>query len=379
MEPWWHSRAANPNSAHRLGTEAAVAVEKARADVAALVGAAPHELVFTSGATEANNLAILGVAEAAVRASDPRREIIVSAIEHKSVLSAAKSLEEKGFRIQVCPVGGDGRLELSAFQKMLSDQTLLVSVMAANNEIGTVQPIAALLPQVRAVGALIHVDAAQLVGKLPADVKDYDYASIASHKLYGPMGVGALFISAAAQYRPRPILHGGGQEGGLRPGTLPTPLIVGFGAAATVAADRLEKDGAHSRELADRLIAGLEARQTQIRRNVASDYQLPGSLSLHIEGVDASSLIDMLANDVCLSEGSACTNGQIQSSHVLAAIGLSEAAKRETIRIYCGRYNDALQIDYAATMIADAVCRTTLAHWTHHPVGSAHEGRSNRL
>lgn len=377
MAPWWHRRVANAHSPHNRGSEAAAAVEQARADVANLVGAGPQEIVFTSGATEANNIAILGIAEAAVRAGDRRREIIVSAIEHKSVLSPARSLEERGFRIKVCPVGRDARLDLGAFERMLSDQTLLVSVMAANNELGTVQPLAALLPKVRAVGALIHVDAAQLAGKVATNVADYDYASISSHKLYGPMGVGALFISAAAQYRPRPLFHGGAQEGGIRPGTLPTPLIIGFGAAATVAADRLEQDGVHARALVERLVAGLEARQVRFRRNAASEYQLPGSLSLGLEGVDAASLINSLADSVFLSEGSACTSGQIQPSHVLAAVGFTETQMRETIRIYCGRYNDVSQIDYAATVIADAVHRITLAHWTDRPVSSAHDGRSH--
>ena len=379
MAPWWHGRAGNTASPHQRGTEAAAAVEQARSNVAALIGAGPQEIVFTSGATEANNIAILGVAETAKRAGDPRREIIVSAIEHKSVLSAARSLEDRGFRVQCCPVDGDGRVDLSAFDHLISDQTLLVSVMAANNEVGTVQPITALLPQVRAVGALIHVDAAQLVGKLPADVADYDYASISSHKLYGPMGVGALFVSAAAQYRPHPLFHGGPQEGGLRPGTLPTPLIVGFGVAAAVAAHRLQQDGAHARALANRLVAGLEARQVRFRRSVASEYRLPGSLSLVFEGVDAQSLIDVLADTVCLSDGSACTSGQIQSSHVLIAIGLTEREIRGTIRIYCGRYNDISQIDFAATAIADAADRMTLARWTDRPVGLAHEGRSHRF
>lgn len=379
MTPWWHRRAANAHSPHRRGVEAAAAVEQARADVANLVGVAPQEIAFTSGATESNNIAILGVADAADRAGDTRREIIVSAIEHKSVLGAARSLEDRGFSVKVCPVGRDGRLDVAAFERMLSDQTLLVSVMAANNEVGTVQPIAAVLPMVRAAGAMIHVDAAQLVGKLATDLADYDYASISSHKLYGPMGVGALFISAAAQYRPRPLFHGGVQEGGLRPGTLPTPLIVGFGAAAMVAADRLERDGTHARALADRLVAGLEALQVRFRRNVASEHQLPGSLSLGLEGIDAPSLIDTLSDTVCLSEGSACTSGQIQPSHVLASIGFTETEMRETIRIYCGRYNDISQIDYAVTAIADAVHRTTLAHWTNRPVRSAHEGRSHRF
>lgn len=379
MAPWWHHRAGNAHSPHRRGIEASAAIEQARANVASLVGAAPQEIVFTSGATEANNIAIIGVAEAAQRAGDTRRQIIVSAIEHKSVLSAARSLEERGFDVQVCPAGKDGRLDTGAFERMLSEQTLLVSVMAANNEIGTVQPIETVLPMIRAVGAMIHVDAAQLAGKLPTYVADYDYSSISSHKMYGPMGVGALFISSAAQYRPRPLFHGGVQELGLRPGTLPTPLIAGFGAAAKLAANRLQEDGIHGRALANCLITGLAARQVRFRRNVPSEYQLPGSLSLGLFGVDAPSLIDVLADKVCLSEGSACTSGQIQSSHVLAALGFSDAESRETIRIYCGRYNDISQIDYAVTAIADAIHDGTLAHWTDPPVRSGHEGRSDRF
>lgn len=379
MAPWWHNRAANAHSPHRRGTEAAAAVEHARVEVATLVGASPQEIVFTSGATESNNIAIIGVAEAAADAGDTRREIIVSAIEHKSVLNAARSLEDRGFRAQICPVKEDGRLDIAAFEVMLSDQTLLVSVMAANNEVGTLQPIDALLPIVRSAGAMIHVDAAQLAGKLMLDVADYDYVSISSHKMYGPMGVGALFVSAAAQYRPRPLFHGGMQEGGLRPGTLPTPLIVGFGAAARVAAERLKRDGTHAHALADSLVAALEARQIRLRRNVPKEHQLPGSLSLRLLGVDAPSLIDMLADTVCLSEGSACNSGQIQSSHVLSAMGFSNAEARETVRIYCGRYNDISEINYAATAIADAVCGMTLAHWTDPPVRSSHEGHPHRF
>lgn len=377
MAPWWHRRAANAHSPHRRGTEASAAVERARVEVASLVGAAPQELVFTSGATEANNIAILGIANAAQRAGDARRDIIVSAIEHKSVLSAAASLGEQGFKIRVCPVRRDGRLDVAAFQQLLSDQTLLVSVMAANNEVGTVQPIADLLSDVRAVGAMIHVDVAQLAGKLPVCVADYDLASISSHKLYGPMGIGALFVSAAAQHRPQPLFHGGAQEGGLRPGTLPTPLIVGFGAAARVAALRLEKDPAHLRDLADRLVCRLEAKQVRLQRNTAGSHQLPGSLSLRFFGVDAPSLIDALVDTVCLSEGSACTSGQIQPSHVLSAMSFTESEMLETVRIYCGRYNNCYEIDYAADAIADAIRRMTLAHWANPPVRSVNEGRSH--
>ncbi|MBB1249147.1 cysteine desulfurase family protein [Rhizobium sp. G21] len=354
MSPWWHRNAANPNSPHRRGIAAAASVEEARANLATLFGASPQEFVFTSGATESNNIAILGVAAAAEAAHDPRRELIISAIEHKSVFSAAKSLKARGFSIHVCPVRRDGLIDVSTFEQMLSERTLLVSVMAANNEIGTVQPIAALLPIIRTVGAMIHVDAAQIAGKLPVEFADYDYASVSSHKLYGPMGIGALFVSAAAQYRPRPLFYGGGQEAGLRPGTLPTPLIAGFGAAAKLAVGRLGQDEVHCRTLADRLVAGLEAHQVRFRRNVENLNQLPGSLSLGFDGIDSASFVNVISNDVCISEGSACSSGQIQPSYVLSSIGLSKSEIDETVRIYCGRYNSIAEIDYAVNAIAEA-------------------------
>lgn len=233
----------NAGSGHLAGERAAAQVAHGRAAVARLIGAAPSEIVFTSGATEANNLALLGIA---ANAPAGRRRILVASIEHKSVLAPAKLLEKRGFRIERIPVDRSGAIDIASFGAMLDEDVLLVSVMAANNETGVIQPVAQVAALAHAIGALMHCDAAQAVGKIPVDVIDWDVdlLSISAHKCYGPMGIGALYI-AAGTVAPEPLLMGGGQQGGLRPGTEPVALIAGFGAAADVARDRLAQDAEH--------------------------------------------------------------------------------------------------------------------------------------
>ncbi len=355
MQPWWHSHAGNPSSPHSRGASAASAVDEARRRVAALVNADPQEIVFTSGATEANNIAIIGVARAAIENGDERREILVSSIEHKSVIESAKSLIAQGFTIREIPVRPNGVIDTNALLQMTSDRTLLVSTMAVNNEVGTIQPIGEITSIVRNASALIHVDAAQALGKLRFDATQLDYASFSSHKIYGPMGSGALFVSAAAQLRPKSILFGGAQEKGIRPGTVPTPLIVGFGAAARIADERLEADAVHNALLSKELLSELDNRQVRYDLTVPREYQVPGSISLRFEGHDAISLIGKLGTDVSVSEGSACNSGEITPSHVLNSLGKSHSASMETIRIYCGRYNTLAEISAAATAIARAL------------------------
>lgn len=379
MAPWWRARVGNPHSPHRRGFDAARAVEAARAQVAGLVGADPQEVVFTSGATEANNLALIGVGEAALTAGDQRREVVLSAVEHRSVQAAGDALRRRGFSVRLAPVTPEGVIDLQALRSLVSVRTLLVSAMAANNEVGSVQPIADVLEAARAVGAMVHVDAAQLAGKLPFDASGFDFVSLSAHKLYGPMGVGALFVSSAAEYRPAPLWFGGTQERGLRPGTLPTPLLVGFGAAADLAALRLVEDARHGAELSGRLLAGLTARQTRFVVNVPAPLRLPGSLSLRLPGTDAGSLVAKLSSSVCLSDGSACSSGQIVTSHVLAAMQLSPEAASETIRLYCSRYNTSDEIDFAADRIARAVREDTLAPWMMSPVGFPDEEPARRV
>lgn len=357
MEPWWHTRAGNPNSPHRHGQYADAAVEAARGSVAVLIGALPSEIHFTSGATEANNLAIIGTALAAVARGERRRGIVVSQIEHKSVLNAAHALEREGFAVTELSVATDGVIDVERASAAISDDTLLVSVMAANNEIGALQPVTDITRISRAHGALVHVDAAQMVGKLPFDAAAFDLVSLSSHKMYGPMGIGALYVSGAAPYRPRPLFYGGDQEGGLRPGTLPTPLIVGFGAAARIAEARLDADGRHSAALAARFEQELHRRQVRFVRHGTETARLPGSISVAFEGVDANELIAAVSAEVSISEGSACQSGQITPSHVLRAIGLADSLLTSTVRLYFGRYNTEADAALAAGAMANAAAK----------------------
>lgn len=361
MAPWWHVQAGNPHSPHWHGQFADAAVERARSQVAELVGALPSEIHFTSGATEANNLAIIGMARAALYRGERRREIVVSKIEHKSVLNAARALKQDGFTVTELPVTANGVIDLGWASETISSDTLLVSVMAANNEIGTVQPVAAINEIAHAQGAIVHVDAAQFAGKLPLDVRSFDLVSLSSHKLYGPMGIGALFVSGAVPYRPHQILYGGDQEGGLRPGTLPTPLVVGFGAAAEVAAKRLDDDGRHSVELAMRFEAELRGRQVRFVRHGSEDVRLPGSVSMAVESVDGSDLIASVASEISISEGSACQSGQVTPSHVLRAIGLTDSLVKGTVRLCFGRYNTEAHAVRAAAAVAAATERLRAA------------------
>lgn len=361
MEPWWHSQAGNANSPHLHGQFADAAVEAARGHVAALIEALPGEIHFTSGATEANNLAITGMALAALTRGERRRGIVVSQIEHKSVLSAAHALERDGFIITELPVTVDGIIDLEEASLAITEDTLLVSVMAANNEIGTVQPVLEINEIARAHGALVHIDAAQMAGKLPFDAGSFDLVSLSSHKMYGPMGIGALYVSGAAPFRPRPVLYGGDQEGGLRPGTLPTPLIVGFGAAAKLAAYRLEADARHSAGLVRRFENELRERQVRFTRHGSKTARLPGSISIALDGVDAYELIAAVSADISISEGSACQSGQITPSHVLRAMRVRDRLLRSTVRLYFGRYNTDADAVLAANSIAAGVAKLRLA------------------
>lgn len=355
MGPLWHSAAANVDSPHAMGMKMSAAVETARAEIATLIGSAPQEVVFTSGATEANNLALIGVAKAALAGCSPRRRIIMSAIEHKSVLAVSSELVRMGFEVLSIPAGPSGMIDLGKASSLITTETLLVSAMLVNNETGLAQPIAELAVIARRVGAIVHSDAAQACGRVSVDVLDLDLdlMSISSHKMYGPVGIGALFISGAAQLRPLPITFGGGQEGGLRSGTLPGPLIVGFGKAATIAHTRITSDAVHVTALADQFLNRLRERQVRFSQIGEPSARIAGSLCLAFENVEADDLIAAVSPDVCISSGSACSSGQIISSHVLRAMNVSSADIESVIRVYCGRYNTSSEINLAAEIIAD--------------------------
>ena len=342
---------------HAFGRRAAAAVDDARERIAARIGAEPREVVFTSGATEADNLAILGSAR--LRPAH-RDHGITAATEHPAVLDPFEALEREGFRTTVLPVDAEGLLEPDAVAEALTDRTALVSVMLANNEIGVLQPVAQIASRCRERGVPFHTDAAQAVGRIPVDVDalGVDLLSLCAHKFYGPKGVGALFVR---QRRPRarlvPIQHGGGHEAGLRSGTLPVASIVGMAATLDLcAADAaaMEAEAVRQRGLRDSLFAQLRATCPGVTRNGAAEPRLPGNLNLRFEGVDADRLL-LALNDVALSTGSACSTASPRPSHVLLAIGLSEAEARSSIRVGLGRGTTQGEIDLAARRIAEEV------------------------
>ncbi|WP_230482670.1 cysteine desulfurase family protein [Sphingomonas sp. Leaf21] len=352
----------NAGSPNASGERAARIIAEGRAEVAKLIGAAPGEIVFTSGATEANNLALLGVAPAAAALQPGRRRIVVSAIEHKAVLEPARLLERQGFAVSVAPVDGNGRLDLAALDALLGEDVLLASLMLVNNETGVVQPVVEAAALVHEAGGLVHSDAAQAAGKIAIDVfdLDIDYLSLSAHKCYGPMGIGALYVAAHA-LKPAPLIHGGGQQDGMRPGTEPVPLIAGFGAAAKAARERLEQDQIHGIRLVEMLIDGLVERQLRVRRITGDAPVVAGSAALQLSGIDANRLCAMAARQVSLSTSSACTSGQIKRSHVLEAIGFSEGEARQVIRIFCHRNQSHDDIIEAIDHIAAAAHRSCLA------------------
>jgi cysteine desulfurase len=354
MLPWFTEKFGNPSSAtHAYGREAAVAVEEARAAVAALIGAEPREIVFTSGATEANNLAIKGAAR--FHRAQGRDHIVVLATEHKCVLESARTMAREGCRVSVLPVPENGIVDLAALAAAIDERTSIVSVMAAHNEIGVLQPLAEIGALCRDRGALFHSDAAQAVGKVPVDVEamKIDLLSISGHKIYGPKGIGALYVRRRPRARIEPLFDGGGQERALRSGTLPTPLCVGLGAAARIARAEREAEAARLLGLRRRLLAGLQARLPEIALNGDAERRLPGSLNLSFPGVSAPALIEACPG-LALSTGSACTAAEIEPSYVLRALGLDGALAGASLRLGLGRYTTESEVDFAVETLASA-------------------------
>jgi cysteine desulfurase len=353
MAPWWSEQFANPSSRlYRPALEAAAAVAIAREQVANALAMPATSVVFTSGATEANNLALKGVAEAALEGGNPRRGLVTLATEHRAVLDPLAWLHRHGFPLTVLPVQADGRVDLELLAAALGPSTLLLSVMAANNEIGVLQPLAAIASLCREHGVLFHCDAAQAVGHIPLAMADIgiDLLSLSGHKLYGPKGVGALLRRPDLPLAPQQ--HGGGQEGGLRAGTSPVPLLVGLGLAVTLAqADRAER-ALRLAALRDRLWQGLEA-LGDIQRNGSALHTLPHNLNVSIADVDGQRLHRILRQRLAVSSGSACSQGN--PSHVLAALGLSRQQAAASIRFGLGRGSNDASIDTAIVAVGEAV------------------------
>ena len=354
MLPFFTSRFGNAASnSHSFGWEAAAAVEKARRQIAASIGASPQEIVFTSGATESDNLALKGVAEGCREKGD---HIITAVTEHKAVLDSCKHLEKIGCRVTYLPVGSDGLIDLDQLKDAFTDRTILVSIMAANNEIGVLQPVEEIGRLCRERGVLFHSDAVQALGKVPLDVNraNLDLASLTAHKLYGPKGCGALYVRQNAAAQLVPLIDGGGHENGLRSGTLNVPGIVGFGRTCEIAHAEMPEESCRiaglRNSLRDRLVAGLD----HVTVNGSMEHRLPGNLNMSFLEVDGETLLTGL-NDVALSSGSACSSGKTHASYVLKALGLSDEAAGSAIRFGIGRFNTEAEIDYVAGRIIELV------------------------
>jgi cysteine desulfurase len=361
MWPWFAQDFGNPHSTeHAAGRRAAEAVENARAEIAALIGADPAEILFTSGATEANNLAIKGAARFAGAAARPR--MVTAANEHKCVLESVRDLGREGFEPHIVPVAPDGGIAPDTLRDALSAPTLLVSIMAAHNETGRVQDIASLARVAHDAGAKFHSDIAQAAGRIPVDVRawDIDLASISAHKLYGPKGIGALFVRRHPRMRLAALFSGGGQERGLRSGTIATPLAVGFGEACRLARLGMDNEQTRVAALRDRLLAGLRDRIPGLAVNGPLHDRLAGNLSLRFPGMQASALIAACPG-LAVSTGSACTSAAIAPSHALLALGLAPAEAAATLRVGIGRFTSAAEIDAAIAMIAAAALSPSCA------------------
>ncbi|MDJ0610373.1 MAG: cysteine desulfurase family protein [Kiloniellales bacterium] len=358
MDAFLDGGGGNPHSStHRYGWQAAQALDAARREVAALIGAGPEEILFTSGATEANNLAILGHAAAV----PGKRHIVTSAIEHPCVLGACRHLESQGYDLTLLPVDSEGLVGPGALEAALRPETALVSVMLANNEIGTVQPVAELAALCRARGITFHTDAAQAAGKIPVDVGALGVSllSLSAHKMHGPMGVGALYLRTGTALAPRSF--GGGQERGLRPGTVPVWLAVGLGAAARIARQELPAEAPATEALRDRLLAGLRARIPDLAVNGALGPRLPGNLNLRCPGVHGEDWL-IAAEAVAASTGSACGSGSQEPSHVLQALGLGPEEVNASVRLGLGRFTTEADIDRAVEALGDGLAALRTGH-----------------
>ena len=365
---------------HVFGWEAEAAVDAARASLAQALGASEKEIVFTSGATESDNLAILGVARLYREKGD---HVVTAATEHRAVLDSCRALEREGFRVTFLAPRKTGEIPAEQVREALTDRTILVSLMLANNEIGTIQPLSAIGEVCRERGVLFHTDAVQGFGKIPFDVESacVDLASITAHKIYGPKGVGALYVRARnPRVRLAPVLHGGGHEGGRRSGTLNVPGIVGFARAAEIALAEMPEESARLRLLRRRLYDGITARVEGTDLNGPplprlddggalapgeEERRLPGNLNVSFAGVDGEALLASL-KDVAVSSGSACTSASLEPSHVLAAIGVPAPLAYASLRFGLGRWTTAEEIDFAVSTTAQAVARlrenSPLAH-----------------
>jgi len=355
MLPYFNQSFGNASTLYALGREARTAMENARKQVASLIGAQPEEIYFTSGGTESDNMAIKGVVS---KLKNKGNHIITSAIEHPAVEETCKYLEKEGYKVTYLPVYEDGIVKVSDVEEAITSETILITVMHANNEIGTIQPVAEIGALAREKGIYFHTDAVQSVGKIPVNVEDMnvDLLSISSHKLYGPKGIGALYIRKGV--RIQPLIHGGGHERGMRPETENIPGIVGLGKACQIAEENLEKNMEYVSSLRDQLIEGVLGKIEQSYLNGHPTKRLPNNANFRFTGIEGESLVLQLdAKGINASTGSACSSKKLEPSHVLMAIGLKEVDAHGSLRISLGTENTPQDIDYTIDAIEEVVER----------------------
>ena len=362
MLPWFNAQFGNAHSQHQHGWQADEAVERARAQTAAIIGAQSREIVITSGATESNNLAIKGVAKAY---GDKRNHIVTCVTEHKCVLECCLQMERDGFEVTRLAVDSNGFIDLDQLRAVVTGKTVLVSIMAVNNEIGVINPLREIGEICRAAGAFFHTDAAQAVGKIPLDVEaaNIDLMSISGHKIYGPKGVGALYVRRRPKVRLEAQMSGGGQERGLRSGTLPTPLCVGLGMACMIAEREMESENLRIGMLRDRLYQRLMSELDNVSLNGDAERRIPGNLNLSFARIDGAALM-MGIPELSVSTGSACTSGSLGPSYVLQALGLDAESSDTALRIGLGRFTTMDEVDYAADRLIAVVSEQRSKHYS---------------
>ena len=354
MKPYYMEQFGNPHSrGHKFGWQSEAGIEKAREQIADLIGANPKEIIFTSGATESNNLALKGVARFY---KDKKNHIITATTEHKCVLDTCRHLEQEGFKVTYLPVGTNGLIDLEQLKEAITDKTSIVSIMTVNNEIGVIQPIKEIGAICRERGVYFHTDAAQGFGKIPINVEEMniDLMSISGHKIYGPMGIGAIYIRRRPRVRVVPIINGGGQERGIRSGTVPTPLAVGLGEAAAIARAEMQSDHDRIQKLYDKLYAGIVANVPEVYLNGDKEQRINTNLNLSFAYIEGESMI-MAIKDLAVSSGSACTSASLEPSYVLRSIGVGEDLAHTSIRFGIGRFTTEEEIDYAIDVVTKSI------------------------
>lgn len=354
MIPYFTHKFGNPHSrSHSYAWEAEEACNLARQKVANLIGATENEIIFTSGATESNNMALKGVARFY---GQKKKHIITLVTEHKCVIDTCRHLEQEGFNVTYLPVQANGILDLNRLMDAITEDTMLVSIMAVNNEIGVIQPLKEIGQICREKNIFFHSDIAQAFGKIPINVEEcnIDLASISAHKIYGPKGVGALYVRKKPRIRLKPIINGGGQERGLRSGTLPTPLVVGLGMAAEIAGNEMEADSKHVKKLFNKFVDTIQNNATEIYLNGDREQRYHGNVNLSFAYIEGESMI-LAIKDLAVSSGSACTSSSLEPSYVLRALGLDDALAHTSIRFGFSRFTTEAEVDYAAELMLSKI------------------------